>query len=423
MSLLSLDADQLKELAERTRKDYEALKAKGLQLNLTRGKPSKAQSDLANDLLSLPGEDNYTDAAGNDLRNYGNLDGIREIRELWGKLLGIPAENLLAADGSSLNIMFDLISFAHTWGTNDSERPWGQEETVKWICPVPGYDRHFAITEKFGYELISVPMLEDGPDMGAIRELVQDPQVKGMWTVPMFSNPTGVTISEEIARELASLETAAPDFRVVWDNAYAVHTLTEDFPQILPILDYAREAGNPNRFWVMSSTSKITFAGAGVAFFASSLENLEWYRSFAGIRGIGPNKINQLAHYEFFGSAEGVRSVMRRHAALLAPKFDAVLRILSERLGEYEVARWTEPKGGYFISLDVIDGTATRVWELAKDAGIVLTKAGSAYPHGEDPNDRNIRLAPSLPPQAEIETAMDGVATCVLLAALEKLGA
>ena len=423
MSLLSLDADKLKELAERTRKDYEALKAKGLQLNLTRGKPSKAQSDLANDLLSLPGEDNYTDAAGNDLRNYGNLDGIREIRELWGKLLGIPAENLLAADGSSLNIMFDLISFAHTWGTNDSERPWGQEETVKWICPVPGYDRHFAITEKFGYELISVPMLEDGPDMGAIRELVQDPQVKGMWTVPMFSNPTGVTISEEIARELASLETAAPDFRVVWDNAYAVHTLTEDFPQILPILDYAREAGNPNRFWAMSSTSKITFAGAGVAFFASSLENLEWYRSFAGIRGIGPNKINQLAHYEFFGSAEGVRSVMRRHAALLAPKFDAVLRILSERLGEYEVARWTEPKGGYFISLDVIDGTATRVWELAKDAGIVLTKAGSAYPHGEDPNDRNIRLAPSLPPQAEIETAMDGVATCVLLAALEKLGA
>ncbi|MCQ9331422.1 aminotransferase class I/II-fold pyridoxal phosphate-dependent enzyme [Corynebacterium phoceense] len=423
MSLLSLDADQLKELAERIRKDYAELKAKGLQLNLTRGKPSKAQSDLANDLLSLPGEDNYTDAAGNDLRNYGNLDGIREVRELWGKLLGIPAENLVAADSSSLNIMFDLISFAHTWGTNDSERPWGQEDKVKWICPVPGYDRHFAITEKFGYELITVPMLEDGPDMGAIRELVQDPQVKGMWTVPMFSNPTGVTISEEIARELASLETAAPDFRVVWDNAYAVHTLTEDFPQILPILDYAREAGNPNRFWVMSSTSKITFAGAGVAFFASSLENLEWYRSFAGIRGIGPNKINQLAHYEFFGSAEGVRSVMRRHAALLAPKFDAVLRILSERLGKYEVARWTEPKGGYFISLDVIDGTATRVWELAKDAGIVLTKAGSAYPHGDDPNDRNIRLAPSLPPQAEVETAMDGVATCVLLAALEKLGA
>ncbi|MCQ9341252.1 aminotransferase class I/II-fold pyridoxal phosphate-dependent enzyme [Corynebacterium phoceense] len=423
MSLLSLDADQLKELAERIREDYAELKAKGLQLNLTRGKPSKAQSDLANDLLSLPGEDNYTDAAGNDLRNYGNLDGIREVRELWGKLLGIPAENLVAADSSSLNIMFDLISFAHTWGTNDSERPWGQEDKVKWICPVPGYDRHFAITEKFGYELITVPMLEDGPDMGAIRELVQDPQVKGMWTVPMFSNPTGVTISEEIARELASLETAAPDFRVVWDNAYAVHTLTEDFPQILPILDYAREAGNPNRFWVMSSTSKITFAGAGVAFFASSLENLEWYRSFAGIRGIGPNKINQLAHYEFFGSAEGVRSVMRRHAALLAPKFDAVLRILSERLGEYEVARWTEPKGGYFISLDVIDGTATRVWELAKDAGIVLTKAGSAYPHGDDPNDRNIRLAPSLPPQAEVETAMDGVATCVLLAALEKLGA
>ena len=257
--------------------------------------------------------------------------------------------------------------------------------------------------------------------MGAVRELAQDPQVKGMWIVPMFSNPTGVTISEERARELAAIEFAAPDFRVVWDNAYAVHTLTEDFPEILPILDIAEQEGNPNRFWVMSSTSKITFAGAGVAFFASSRANLDWYLGIAGIRGIGPNKINQLAHYNFFGSAEGVRSVMRRHSALLAPKFEAVLRILEDRLGKYEVARWTEPKGGYFISLDVVDGTANRVWELAKEAGIVLTKAGSAYPKGEDANDRNIRLAPSLPPLSEVETAMDGVATCVLLAALEKL--
>ncbi len=421
MSLLSLDAAQLAELTAATRKEYEELKGKGLKLDLTRGKPSKAQSDLANDLLSLPGEDNYTDAAGTDLRNYGNLRGIEEIRQLWGKLLGIPAANLVAGDSSSLNIMFDLVSFAWSFGTNDSERPWSQEETVKWICPVPGYDRHFAITEQFGIEMVSIPMLEDGPDMGAVKELLQDPAVKGMWLVPMFSNPTGVTISEEKARELASLPAAAPDFRVVWDNAYAVHTLTEDFPVILPILDIAAEEGNPNRFWVMSSTSKITFAGGGVAFFASSQENLDWYLKIAGIRGIGPNKINQLAHFQFFGSAEGVRSVMRRHAALLAPKFDAVLKILDDRLGKHEVARWTKPEGGYFISLDVVDGTATRVWELAKDAGIVLTKAGSAYPHGDDPNDRNIRLAPSLPPLADVETAMDGVATCVLLAALEKL--
>ncbi|WP_293771951.1 aminotransferase class I/II-fold pyridoxal phosphate-dependent enzyme [uncultured Corynebacterium sp.] len=421
MSLLSLDSAQLAELTAQARKEYDDLKAKNLKLDLTRGKPSKAQSDLANDLLSLPGENNYTDAAGADLRNYGNLEGIREIRELWGKLLGISADNLVAGDSSSLNIMFDLVSFAWNFGTNDSERPWSQEETVKWICPVPGYDRHFSITERFGIEMISIPMLEDGPDMGAVRELAQDPQVKGMWIVPMFSNPTGVTISEERARELAAIEFAAPDFRVVWDNAYAVHTLTEDFPEILPILDIAEQEGNPNRFWVMSSTSKITFAGAGVAFFASSRANLDWYLGIAGIRGIGPNKINQLAHYNFFGSAEGVRSVMRRHSALLAPKFEAVLRILEDRLGKYEVARWTEPKGGYFISLDVVDGTANRVWELAKEAGIVLTKAGSAYPKGEDANDRNIRLAPSLPPLSEVETAMDGVATCVLLAALEKL--
>ncbi|WP_165243531.1 aminotransferase class I/II-fold pyridoxal phosphate-dependent enzyme [Corynebacterium lizhenjunii] len=423
MSLLSLDSAQLQQLMERTRKDYEELQAKGLKLDLTRGKPSKAQSDLANDLLTLPGESSYTDAAGNDLRNYGNLEGIRELRELWGKLQGISADQLVAGDASSLNIMFDLISFAYTFGTNDSQRPWGQEETVKWICPVPGYDRHFAITERFGIEMITIPMLEDGPDLGAVKELLQDPQVKGMWVVPMFSNPTGYTISEAKARELASLEAAAPDFRVVWDNAYGVHTLTEDFPEILPIIDYAEEAGNPNRFWVMSSTSKITFAGGGVAFFASSKANLDWYLDIAGIRGIGPNKINQLAHHQFFGSAEGVRSVMRRHAALLAPKFDAVLRILEERLGEYEVAHWTKPEGGYFVSLDVVDGTASRVWELAKDAGIVLTKAGSAFPLGQDPNDRNLRLAPSLPPLSEVETAMDGVATCVLLAALEKLSA
>ena len=421
MTLTSLDAAQRQELLAQVRKEYEALQARGLKLDITRGKPAQSQSDLANDLLTLPGEGNYTDAAGNDLRNYGNLEGIREIRELWGKLLGINANNMVAADSSSLNIMFDLVSFAYCFGTNDSPRPWSQEETVKWICPVPGYDRHFAITERFGIEMITVPMLADGPDMDAVRELAQDPQVKGMWLVPMFSNPTGYTISEEVARELAGLETAAPDFRIVWDNAYAVHTLTEDFPRILPVIDIAAQEGNPNRFWVMSSTSKITFAGAGVAFFASSRENLTWYLDIAGVRGIGPNKINQLAHYEFFSSAEGVRSVMRRHAALLAPKFEASLRILEQRLGAYDVATWTSPEGGYFISLDVMDGTATRVWELAKDAGIVLTKAGSAFPHGEDPNDRNIRLAPSLPPLREIETAMDGVATCVLLAALEKL--
>lgn len=408
------------ELAAKVREEYADLKAKGLKLDLTRGKPSKAQLDLSNALLSLPGEGNYTDSEGADLRNYGNLKGVKKLRELWGELTNIDPELLLAGDSSSLNIMFDLISWAYTFGTNDSPRPWSEEENVKWICPVPGYDRHFAITELFGFELVTVPMEDDGPDVEAIAKLTQDPQVKGMWLIPMFSNPTGAIISEDKTRRLAEMDTAAPDFRIVWDNAYAVHTLTEEFPEILPVLDIAKQGGHPNRFWAMSSSSKVTFAGSGVSFFGSSAENLDWYLAHAGICGIGPNKINQFAHAEFFGSADGVRELMRSHAELLAPKFAAARRILDERLGEYGVAEWTDPEGGYFISMDVVDGTATRVWELAKDAGIVLTKAGAAYPHGRDENDRNIRLAVSLPPQEEIEEAIDGVATCVLLAAIEK---
>ena len=420
MSLLTLESSALAELAAKVREEYADLKAKGLKLDLTRGKPSKAQLDLSNALLSLPGEGNYTDSEGADLRNYGNLKGVKKLRELWGELTNIDPELLLAGDSSSLNIMFDLISWAYTFGTNDSPRPWNEEENVKWICPVPGYDRHFAITELFGFELVTVPMEDDGPDVEAIAKLTQDPQVKGMWLIPMFSNPTGAIISEEKARRLAEMDTAAPDFRIVWDNAYAVHTLTEEFPEVLPVLDIAKQGGHPNRFWAMSSSSKVTFAGSGVSFFGSSAENLDWYLAHAGIRGIGPNKINQFAHAEFFGSADGVRELMRSHAELLAPKFAAARRILDERLGEYGVAEWTDPEGGYFISMDVVDGTATRVWELAKDAGIVLTKAGAAYPHGCDENDRNIRLAVSLPPQEEIEEAIDGVATCVLLAAIEK---
>ena len=423
MSLLDLDTAAREELTAKVREEYEALKGRNLNLDLTRGKPSAEQLDLSDDLLELPGTGNYVDATGADVRNYGNLQGIKDIRDIWGEVIGVPAENLYAGDSSSLNIMFDLISWSYTFGNNDSERPWSAEETVKWICPVPGYDRHFAITEKFGFEMITVPMLEDGPDADAIAELVKDPAVKGMWVVPMFANPTGATVSEEVVRKLATMETAAPDFRIVWDNAYAVHTFTEEFPQIIDVLGLAAEAGNPNRFWVMSSTSKITHAGAGVAFFAASKEDLDWYSSIAGIRGIGPNKINQLAHAKFFGDADGVRAHMQKHAQILAPKFEAVLEILQNRLGEYSVARWTTPAGGYFISLDVVDGTATRVWELAREAGITLTKAGSAFPKGEDPNDRNIRLAPSLPPISEVRTAMDGVATCVLLAALEKLEA
>ena len=424
--LKELDAEQLASLAAELREQYKQLEETNLALNLTRGKPSARQLDLADELLALPGVGNHRDVSGVDVRNYGGLTGILQLRELWAEALGIDPKLLVAGDSSSLNIMFDLVSWAYTFGTNDSPRPWADEQrehAIKWLCPVPGYDRHFTITERFGFEMITVPLLENGPDMDVVEELVKDPAVKGMWCVPVFSNPTGAVYSQATIERLAAMETAAPDFRIVWDNAYAVHTLTDTFPVNADVLALSAKAGNPNRFWYMSSTSKITHAGSGVAFFASSQENLEWYESIANVRGIGPNKVNQLAHAMYFKDANGVREVMRKHAESLAPKFEAVLEVLENRLGGTGVATWSEPRGGYFISLYVMDGTATRVWELAKQAGISLTKAGSAFPKGEDPNDRNIRLAPSMPPLEDVTRAMDGVATCVLLAAVEKLSA
>lgn len=423
-------AEDLLAMKQEVLDKYEQLKAQGLKLDLTRGKPAAEQLDFSLDLLSLPGG-NFTSPSGVDTRNYGGSEGVKELRELWAELLGIPADNVIAGDASSLNIMFDLVSWSYTFGNNDSERPWSAEDTVKWICPVPGYDRHFSISELFGFEMINVPMLDDGPDMDVVRELVKDPQVKGMWIVPMFSNPTGVTVSVDKTRELAELQTAAPDFRIVWDNAYAVHVLNtgdvaetgeaDAYPQVIDVIKLAAEVGNPNRFWFMSSTSKITLAGAGVAFFASSAANLQWYLKIANIRGIGPNKVNQLAHLQFFRDAAGVRELMTKHADSLTPKFDAVLRILDERLGDLGVATWTKPEGGYFISVDVLEGTASRVVELAKEAGVVLTAAGSTFPHKQDPKNQNLRLAPSMPPLEQVEAAMDGFATCVLLAAIEKL--
>ena len=420
MALQDFEAQELAQFAEDISQAYEDLKARNLALDLTRGKPSSEQLDFSDELLGLPGSGNFQSADGTDCRNYGGLAGVKDIREIYAELLGIPVDQVYAGDASSLNIMFDLIMASYIWGTNDSPRPWKDEPVVKWLCPVPGYDRHFTITEHFGFEMLPVPMLDDGPDMDVVRDLVKDPAVKGMWTVPIFGNPTGVTFSEKVCHEFAEMETAAPDFRIVWDNAYAVHTLTDEFPVVHNVIEFAKEAGNPNRFWFMTSTSKITFAGSGVSFFASSPENLAWYASHANVRGIGPNKLNQLAHAQYFKDAEGVRILMRKHAGSLAPKFERVLQILETRLGEYGVASWTKPEGGYFISLDVVDGTASRVVELAKEAGIALTGAGSSFPLRKDPNDRNIRLAPSLPPVEEVEVAMDGVATCVLLAAAEK---
>ncbi|MFI6212609.1 aminotransferase class I/II-fold pyridoxal phosphate-dependent enzyme [Nocardia brasiliensis] len=402
--------------------NYATLKTEKLTLDLTRGKPSPEQLDLSAALLSLPGEGDYRDAAGTDCRNYGGLQGLPELRAIFGELLGIPVDNLIAGNNASLELMHDVLAFAMLHGTNDSERRWAAEEKLKFLCPSPGYDRHFSITETLGFEMIPLPLGPDGPDAHAVAELVaHDPQIKGMWVVPNYANPSGVNYSEEVVRELVSMPTAAPDFRLIWDNAYAVHPLTDTAAPVLDVLGLAAAAGNPNRPLVFASTSKITFAGGGVSFLGASTANLDWYLQHLSKKSIGPDKINQLRHVRFFGNAEGVRAHMQKHRAILEPKFAAVLRILEDRLGASKVASWTEPKGGYFVSLDVLEGTASRVIALAKDAGIALTAAGSAFPLRNDPEDKNIRIAPSFPKLQELEKAMDGLATCVLLAATEKL--
>ncbi|MEE3851649.1 aminotransferase class I/II-fold pyridoxal phosphate-dependent enzyme [Gordonia sp. LSe1-13] len=419
MNYHSMSADQLRETQSDLRKLYDALCAAGLQLDLTRGKPAPEQLDLSNALLALPGDD-YRDSAGTDTRNYGGIVGLPEIRNIFGELLAVDPANLIAFGNSSLELMHDLTVFALLSGTVDSAKPWNAEP-IKFLCPAPGYDRHFSITETYGIEMIPVPMLPTGPDVDACAALTaKDPSIKGMWAVPTYSNPTGVTFTEEVTRGLLEMP-AADDFRIYWDNAYAVHTLVDAPPTPLPVLEMAAAAGNPNRVFVLGSTSKITFAGAGVSFFGSSTENLDWFKRHLSFKTIGPDKINQLRHVKFFGDADGVRAHMAKHREILAPKFRLVLDILDDRLGDSKVAAWSQPEGGYFINLDVIDGTARRVIELAKDAGIALTAAGSAYPYKNDPLDRNIRLAPTFPTTEDLRTAMDGVATCVLLAASETL--
>ncbi|MGV0644708.1 aminotransferase class I/II-fold pyridoxal phosphate-dependent enzyme [Mycolicibacterium sp. XJ879] len=424
MSFQSLGSDELAAQHEQQQRNYAELQAKGLKLDLTRGKPSSAQLDLSNALLELPGSgpDAFRDADGTDTRNYGGAHGLPELRAIFGELLGIAVPNLIAGNNASLELMHDVVVFSMLHGGMDSARPWGAEPAVKFLCPVPGYDRHFAICETLGIEMIPVPMRDDGPDVDLIEELVAaDPAIKGMWCVPVYANPTGVTYSWETVRRLVQMRTAATDFRLMWDNAYAVHTLTHDFERSIDVLGLAEAAGNPNRPLVFASTSKITFAGAGVSFLGGSLGNIAWYLQYAGKKSIGPDKVNQLRHLRFLGDADGVRLHMQRHQQLLAPKFAAVLEILEDRFGESKIASWTEPKGGYFISLDVLPGTARRTVALAKDAGIAVTEAGATFPYRKDPEDKNIRIAPTFPPEPELREAIDGLATCALLAATEAL--
>ncbi|WP_262851849.1 aminotransferase class I/II-fold pyridoxal phosphate-dependent enzyme [Mumia quercus] len=421
MSIDTLDRDALGSLLSTQRAAYEELRGRGLSLDITRGKPSPEQLDLSQTLLSLPGEEDYRAADGTDTRNYGGLDGLTELREIFAELLGIPVGQLLAQGNSSLTLMHETLVWALLHGFAESPRPWAAEETVKFICPVPGYDRHFGLLGSFGIEMVPVDMREDGPDVEQIEALVAaDPAIKGMWLVPTYANPTGGVTSPEVTARLMAMPAAAPDFRIFWDDAYAVHHLTDDESAGADALGLAAAEGHPDRVLVFASTSKITFAGAGVGFFGSSPANVAWFKSHLKYASIGPDKVNQLRHARFFGDAEGVRTLMRRHRALLEPKFAAVEEILSERLGAYDVATWTRPAGGYFVSLDVVDGTASRVVELAKGVGVALTPAGASFPHGKDPRDRNIRIAPSFPSVDEVRAAMDALATCVLLAAAEK---
>jgi len=413
----ALSREQLDAFLTEQQQAYADLKAAGLKLDITRGKPSAAQLDLSNELLSAPLADHVVD--GVDVRNYGGTTGLASLRAIFADLLNVPVDQLVAGTNASLSMMHDSIVFALLHGTVDSAEPWGKSK-IKFLCPSPGYDRHFAICAHLGIEMITIDMLDDGPDMAAVREHVSDPAVKGIWLVPTYSNPTGAIVSAEVAAELASLQTAADDFRIYWDNAYAVHDLTDEHVKTADILGLCSVAGNPNRPLVFGSTSKVTHAGAGVSFLGGSAENVAWYLSHIAFRTIGPDKVNQARHVNLLGDAAGVLELMAQHREILAPKFATVLEILTNRLGPHGVATWTEPKGGYFVSLDVVDGTATRVVQLAKEAGIALTPAGASFPYGKDPRDRNIRIAPSFPPLDELAQAMEGLATCVLLAAAEK---
>ncbi len=407
--------------SQRLQENYDAFKARGLKLDLTRGKPSAAQLDLSAGLLSLPGVHDYVAEGAVDTRNYGGLQGLVEVRRLFSSMMGAAPDQIVAANNSSLALMHDTIVYALLKGTCDSVTPWSKQGEISFLCPVPGYDRHFRICEDYGIRMIPVGLREDGPDMDEVERLVaQDASIKGIWCVPKYSNPTGTVYSDATAERLAAMKTAAPDFRLFWDNAYAVHHLTRENIEIANILELCARHANPNRAFVFASTSKITLPGAGLALFAGSPDNVKWLLARMQPRTIGPDKINHLRHVRFLKDNAAILRLMDRHQAVIAPKFQKVLDIFTEKLAEVPEVSWTHPKGGYFISLEVGPRCAKRVVALAKDAGVVLTPAGATHPYGKDPEDRTIRIAPTFPELTEVAQAAEGVAICVLLAAAEK---
>lgn len=402
------------------RAEYERLRSLHLSLDMSRGKPGFDNMDLSEVMFDLVGNDTgFKNISGIDCRNYGGLDGLAELKSLFAKLLELEPEQIIVGGNSSLNMMFDTIAQAMTHGMGGE--PWCKQGKLKFLCPVPGYDRHFAITEYFGFELIRVPTTEEGPDMDVVEELVKDSSVKGIWCVPKYSNPEGITYSDRVVKRMAALKPAAADFRIFWDNAYCVHDLYEKGDKLLNIYNECVKAGNPDLPIIFTSTSKITFPGAGVAVEAGSPNNVSMLKGRMKFQTIGPDKLNQLRHARMFRTADDVKKHMRKHAEILRPKFEAVLSELENQLGDKGIARWTSPKGGYFISIYVPQGCASRVEQLCANAGMILTPAGATYPYGNDPEDSNLRIAPSYPSVEEIKKASAILCIAVRYAALEKI--
>jgi aspartate/methionine/tyrosine aminotransferase len=402
---------------------YREFQSRRISLDMTRGKPCPEQLDLFAALLDGLGRNAYTAADGTDCRNYGGLDGIPEAKALFAEYMGVTPEELIIGGTSSLTMMHDAVTWAMVFGAAAGSPPWGRQGPVKFLCPSPGYDRHFAICEHLGIEMIPVTMTADGPDMDVVERLAAvDAGVKGIWCVPKYSNPTGVVYSEDVVARLAAMPTLASDFRIFWDNAYAVHHLGETPARLEDIQEACRKSGHPDRVLMFGSTSKISFAGSGIAFMAGSRTNMAWAKTHLGFQTIGPDKLNQLRHVAVFKTMEGILSLMQKHAAILAPKFDAVLDVLERELRGVGVAQWTHPTGGYFVSLDTRPGCARRVVQMAAEAGVKLTPAGSTFPLKKDPADANIRIAPSFPAAADIRTAVEVLAVCIRLVDRERGG-
>lgn len=422
-SYRELSKEELLALQEELQAEYDAEKAKGLKLDISRGKPGKEQLDLSMPMMDvLNGETVLNAENGTDVRNYGVLDGIPEAKELMAGMVGAKPSQMIVLGNSSLNIMYDCVARAELFGIMGST-PWSQIDKVKFLCPVPGYDRHFGVTEQFGIEMINVPMTEDGPDMDVVEDYVNnDPSVKGIWCVPMFSNPGGVVYSDETVKRFANLKPAAKDFRIFWDNAYGIHHLYEDKQDyLIEILMECKKEGHPNMVYKFGSTSKISFPGSGIAAIAASDENLAEIRKMMSVQTIGHDKLNQLRHARFFGDIHGMVQHMKKHADILRPKFDTVLSVLESELGGLEIGSWMAPRGGYFISFDALDGCAKAIVAKAKEAGLILTKAGATFPYGKDPKDSNIRIAPSFPTPEELEVAAQVFVLSVKLVSIDKI--